>query len=225
MKKLSDFLVDNFIKYQTNMRIAMIGNSLVVLFIGAGIGTSCAFWVLLMNDILKSPWSYLCAITTPFIIKTIVMWLGTLVLAPFIRDISSRAFKAQTGRSVPEYGVLPLDITGNLVTIPVAATIAVTIYLSGPMPPGVIPTNDELIYYIAITVGVVVSLAENLCNPTIIKAIWHNRADYQESPLFQQSMNKMSNDSTQATTESRVNSNRPKSQRKKSKSKSRRRNR
>lgn len=108
-------------------------------------------------------------------------------------------------------------------TLPVAATIAVAIYLSGLKQDSGGPVGNELIYYIAVLVGAVVSLAENLSNPTAIKAIWHNQTDYQKSPLFQQSMNKGNNDSTQATAEHRSNSNHSKPQRKKNKGKSRRR--
>ena len=186
-KRLADVIVNTFIRRQRNLRSSMIANSLIMPLVGAGIGALCAFWVLTMNDVLKTPWSYLCIIAIPFLAKALVMWVGTLIVAPSVGNLTSMIFRIQTGITVPEYQWPSVGFTGNVLTFPVAAAIAVTIYLSELSPDSENTVNDDFVYYIATLVGTVVSLTENLSNPTVIKAIWHNRADYQESPLFNKS--------------------------------------
>ena len=181
-----DFFTTMFEKYEKRQRFSMVVNCLTVTIMGAVIGLACAWLVLTVNDLLPSPWSYLCAIAVPLIAKTAVMWLNTLVVSPFIKKLVPKIFKDLTGITVHPHQTPSTNITGNILTLPVAVTIAVTVYLSGLKPDDTTHINSSLIYYIAILVGAVVSLTENLCNPTVIRSLWHNRAEYQDSPLYQQ---------------------------------------
>ena len=186
-KIFGDFIVANYNRFQRNFRLTMAANFLAILFMGAGIGAICALWVLTMNDVLDSPWSYLCAIAIPFLAKTAIMWIGTLAVGPSISHLTSRIFENQTGIVVPEHQRPPVNFIGNVLTFPIAAGIAVAIYFSGLDANSSNAMGDEMIYYIAILVGAAVAVSENLSNPVVIKAIWHNRADYQETPLYKQS--------------------------------------
>ena len=190
-KRITDIIIANFIKYQGNMRLGMIVNSFIVLLMGAGIGALCACLVLTMNDVLLPPWSYLLAFAAPFLAKTGIMWLGTLAVVPFIGHMTSRIFRIQTGITLQKHQWPSINLTGNRFTIPVAAAIAVTIYLSGLGASGKSAITAPFIYYIAVSVGGVVALTESLSDPTTIKAIWHNRADYQETRLYKQSRQKV----------------------------------
>ena len=154
----------------------MVVNSLIILIFGAIIGVSCAFWVVVINDRLEPPWSYICAIAIPFLTKPVVLWFATLAVVPFVQHLTTRIFRKFTGNTVPEHQRPTLNITGNTLTLPVAASIAVTIYLIGFNASSGNGINDGMIFYIATLVGAVVSLSENLSNPVVIKAIWHNRA-------------------------------------------------
>ena len=168
----------------------MVINSLIVLIFGAIIGVVCALWVVMINDELEPPWSYICAIAIPFLTKPVVMWCGTLAVVPFVKNLTALIFNKFTGITVLEHQRPNLNITGNTLTLPVAASIAVTIYLIGFNASSGNGVKEGMIYYIATLVGAVVSLSENLSNPVVIKAIWHNRADYQESPLYKRSREK-----------------------------------
>lgn len=198
-KKFKTVIVRIFLRYQTKMRFSMSVNSLIMLLTGGGIGALCALMVLTMNDILDSPWSYLCTIAIPFLVKMAIMWFGTLVVVPSIRDITSEIVENQTGITVDKNQPPSVNITGNVLILPAAAAIAVTIYLYGLNSTSDSAIGNGLMYYIAILVGAVVSFTENLSNPTVIKAIWHNRADFQESPLFKQTQGRNLEDGDSST--------------------------
>ena len=194
-QKIVNIFANTFNENQKTPRRSAIANAIIIMFIGAIIGVTCALMVLRINDVLHSPWSYLCAIAAPLITKTVTMWFGTLVVGPLVRDIGLQFIRNRTGITIPGQRMPPVPITGSTLTLTVAATTALTIYLSGLKPDGINHISNSMIYSITTAAGAIASLTENLSSPTIIKGIWHNQVEYQSSPHFQQSMN---GDRTQA---------------------------
>ena len=221
-EKKTDIFAINFNRLMKTPRISLSTNGLVTASVGALIGALCTWIVLTINDFLPLPWSYLCVVAIPLIAKTVVMWIGTLIIAPFVENIGTISFKDQTGITIPNHQIPPVKITGSTLTLAAAATTALTIYLSGLKPDGVTHINNNVIYYITIAAGAVAALTEYLSNPTVIKTIWYNQAEYQKSPLFQQSTDK---NQIQTSKERKNPVARPKPKRKKGKNNSSRRRR
>ena len=186
-ENLLNFLVDLFKKIEKTPRPSMVLNNTIIMFYGAAIGISCAAYVLWINDLLSSPWSYLCAITIPLIAKMVLSWIGTLVVAPSIRAITRKFVIDRTGIEIPEHISIDVNAKGSIPTFAVAVSIALTVYLSGLKPDGATTLSDGMIYYVVTMAGAVAALTENLSSPIVISALWHNEVEYQRSPLYQQS--------------------------------------
>ena len=171
-------------------RLMSLGNVVTSAFIGAVVGIVLALWVIHVTGRFQTPWTYMLNLATILLLKVILQWPWTIWVNPFAERQARTFVSNRTGQELP-------DSRGNmsrgggqqvrsLVTTVVAAVgVATILVTTEDLTPAWLLEPKGIIIASASLAGLT-CMAEALCTPTTIHALWKNRHQYQDSPGYQE---------------------------------------
>ena len=133
---------------------------------GLGVGVGISGIVLLADDLLRPPGSFIAILAVALLVKVVYQWVLVLFFEPWAQK--GRAVRLdRLGYSRPHQELLaPIELSPNITLATVAAAMAIAFYLLSA------GENTETIRYLTSTVGVAVSVGEQLSSRTFIRLIW-----------------------------------------------------
>jgi len=155
---------------------------------GVVLGAASAWSVIGISAIMLPPWTYVIALGITLAVKVALAWLKTLVIEPFTQRAAVRRTERRTGKEVPPHVRPSHSNEGSTLTVTAVATIAMAIYLTTLDADAVAQVSSQTIWLITAMTGSLVALSESLSRRIVILALRYNRFEYQDHPLYQQSL-------------------------------------